>query len=175
MTTTESQSRPAEFSANRVLTNRQAWFFGSILAVIVAGAVLDWRLTATAMLGLSAVYFVVSTTDRVVLMLRALDGRTVLRISDEEALALPEKDLPKYTLLLPVYDEPDIVETLVQGIGQIDYPREKLEVLLIMEADDEATINAFHSAEFDWITPVLVPPSDPRTKPKACNLSLIHI
>jgi hypothetical protein len=65
----------------------------SILVVIVAGAVLDWRLTAMALLGLSAVYFVVSTTDRVVLMLRALDGRTVLRISDEEALALSEKEL----------------------------------------------------------------------------------
>ena len=175
MTTTENRpSRPAEYSANRVLTKRQAWFFASILAVIVAGAVLHWRLTATVLLGLSAVYFVLSTTDRVVLMLRALDGRTVLRISDEEALALPEKDLPKYTLLLPVYDEPDIVETLVQGIGQIDYPRDKLEVMLIMEADDEATISAFHAAEFDWITPVLVPPSDPRTKPKACNYALSH-
>ena len=74
MTTTDSQSRPSEFSANRVLTNRQAWFFGSILAIIVIGAVLNWRVTATALLGLSAVYFVVSTTDRVVLMLRARTG-----------------------------------------------------------------------------------------------------
>lgn len=171
-TTTDHHFRAAEFSASRVLTNRQAWFFSSMLAALVIGAAINWRATATLLLGLSAVYFVLSTTDRVVLMLRALDGKAVLRVSDEEALALSDDELPKYTLLLPVYDEPDIVETLVQGIGQIDYPRDKLEVLLIMEADDEATISAFHGAEFDWITPVLVPPSDPRTKPKACNYAL---
>lgn len=166
--------RPEQFSASRVLTNRQAWLLAAMLAALALAAVLNWRVTAAALLGLSAGYFVLSTTDRVVLMLRALDGRTVLRVSDEEALALSEKDLPKYTVLLPVYDEPDIVDTLVQGIGQIDYPRDKLEVLLIMEADDEATIRAFHAAEFDWVTPVLVPPSDPRTKPKACNYALAH-
>ncbi|MGE2722816.1 glycosyltransferase [Mycolicibacterium celeriflavum] len=164
--------RPAEYSARRVLTDKQAWFLAVLLAALVLGAAINWRATATLLLGLSAAYFVVSTTDRLVLMLHALDGRTALRISDKEALALPEKDLPKYTVLLPVYDEPDIVETLVRGIGLINYPRDKLEVLLIMEADDEGTINAFPAAQFDWVTPVLVPPSEPRTKPKACNYAL---
>lgn len=175
-TTDERRARSAEYSASRVLTTRQACCLAVLLAAIVIAAAFDWRMTSTVLIGLSALYFVLSTTDRVVLMLRGLDGRALLRVSDEEALALPADELPVYTVLLPVYDEPDIVETLVQGIGRIDYPRDRLQVLLVMEADDAATINAFDAAEFDWITPVFVPPSDPRTKPKACNYALsLHV
>jgi hypothetical protein len=58
---------------------------------------------------------------------------------------------------------------------KIDYPPARLDILVLLEADDFETI-----AEFDRINPprfihkIIVPASEPRTKPKACNYGLIH-
>jgi len=54
-----------------------------------------------------------------------------------------------------------------------DYPRDKLEVLLIVEADDFETATAADAASMDTRFSVIrVPPGNPRTKPKACNYAL---
>ena len=55
----------------------------------------------------------------------------------------------------------------------LEYPRDKLQVLLLLEADDDVTIEAARECgESEVITIVLVPPAEPRTKPKACNYGL---
>ena len=46
-------------------------------------------------------------------------------------------------------------------------------MLLLLEADDDVTIEAAKAcAQSEVITIVLVPPAEPRTKPKACNYGL---
>ena len=46
-------------------------------------------------------------------------------------------------------------------------------MLLLLEADDQVTIDAAKACgESDVITILLVPPAEPRTKPKACNYGL---
>jgi cellulose synthase/poly-beta-1,6-N-acetylglucosamine synthase-like glycosyltransferase len=58
-------------------------------------------------------------------------------------------------------------------MAALEYPADKLQVLLLLEADDDVTIAAAKEcAESDAITILLVPPADPRTKPKACNYGL---
>ena len=75
-------------------------------------------------------------------------------------------------MLLPAYDEPDIVATLLEGVTRIDYPADKLDVYLILEEDDDATISAFKRQSVRNINLVVVPASLPRTKPKACNYAM---
>ena len=49
-------------------------------------------------------------------------------------------------------------------MAALEYPVDKLQVLLLLEADDDVTINAARNrADFDAITIVLVPPAEPRT------------
>jgi cellulose synthase/poly-beta-1,6-N-acetylglucosamine synthase-like glycosyltransferase len=48
-----------------------------------------------------------------------------------------------------------------------------MQVLLLLEADDDVTIAAAEGyQDSESVTIVLVPPADPRTKPKACNYGL---
>jgi cellulose synthase/poly-beta-1,6-N-acetylglucosamine synthase-like glycosyltransferase len=89
-----------------------------------------------------------------------------------EALAIPDDELPVYTVLLPVYDEPSIVTNLINGVGRLDYPREKLEILLLVEEDDIATQTALLDADLRSVRLVIVPHSLPKTKPKACNYGM---
>ncbi len=116
--------------------------------------------------------YVASAVDRYVLMISGLNHPALVQISDEEARAIPDADLPVYTVLLPVYDEPSIIENLVNGVGRIDYPRDRLELLLLIEEDDTATQDALAAAHLRDIRVVIVPHSQPKTKPKACNYGM---
>ncbi|HOW94750.1 MAG TPA: glycosyltransferase [Mycolicibacterium fallax] len=144
----------------------------SLLAVLVGFAV--WRPMGTAifLIGLCTLGYVLTMTDRVLIFRQGLKSRPIL-ISDEQARAIPDDELPPYTILVPAYDEPEVVGDLIAAMGALDYPVDKLQVLLLLEADDAVTIAAAQGcASSEVITILEVPPADPRTKPKACNYGL---
>jgi glycosyltransferase XagB len=89
------------------------------------------------------------------------------------AIAMDDATLPTYSILIPMYREAASVPRLLEAMRSIDYPRDKLDIKLVIEADDDETWQAIQSARpeshFDIIR---VPPSNPRTKPKACNYAL---
>lgn len=97
-----------------------------------------------------------------------------LRVDGQESGDQDEHDLPIYTILIPMLHERKVtIEDLANNITNLDYPAHKLDIKLILEADDHETIkiakNLHLPSRFEI---VLVPPSDPRTKPKACNYAL---
>ncbi|HTF08897.1 MAG TPA: glycosyltransferase, partial [Asanoa sp.] len=61
--------------------------------------------------------------------------------------ALDERDLPAYTVLVPLRDEAAAVPDLIATLGAIDYPAAKLEIILLLAEDDDETIDAAHTAE----------------------------
>ena len=94
-------------------------------------------------------------------------------MSDEEALSVPDSDLPFYTILLPAYNEASVIIKLIENLAQMDYPDDRLEVLLLVEQDDEETLSALRAAQPPpQFKLVLIPPAEPRTKPKALNFGL---
>jgi cellulose synthase/poly-beta-1,6-N-acetylglucosamine synthase-like glycosyltransferase len=69
-----------------------------------------------------------------------------------------------------------VVERLLVNLGGLDYPTEKLDIKLLLEADDEMTVTLAQDAVREGVLNaevVLVPPAEPRTKPKACNFGLL--
>lgn len=86
---------------------------------------------------------------------------------------LPAHDLPFYTVLVPLHREAGMVPQLVAALDALDYPRAKLDIKLILEAGDLATIAAVEALRLPARYSVLVaPPGQPRTKPRALNLAL---
>ncbi|MCJ8143705.1 glycosyltransferase [Ancylobacter sp. A5.8] len=81
--------------------------------------------------------------------------------------------LPRYSLLVPLYREARIVPQLIEALEALDYPPEKLQVLLVVEPDDRETTAALAARirrpGFDI---VVAPALGPRTKPKALNAAL---
>jgi cellulose synthase/poly-beta-1,6-N-acetylglucosamine synthase-like glycosyltransferase len=83
------------------------------------------------------------------------------------------RPLPKITLLIALYREPETLPVLLQALEALDWPRERLEVLLALEADDAATLAALASlAPPPFLRVLTVPPGEPRTKPRALNFAL---
>jgi len=96
-----------------------------------------------------------------------------VQVGDAEVAALDPRELPTYTVLVPVYKEANVVADLIANLGALDYPREKLEILLLLEENDTETIEAARAARPpSTITFLIVPPGHPQTKPKACNVGL---
>ncbi|TFV59162.1 glycosyltransferase [Mycobacterium sp. PS03-16] len=163
---------PAHLSARGLLGPRALLCLAAIAAALAA-AVGAWpSALAPAVTGACALAYLVSTVDRNYLLFRGLRSSAMLTVSADEALAIPDDELPVYTVLLPVYDEPTIVTNLINGVGRLDYPADKLEILLLVEEDDLATQEALLGADLQSVRIVLVPHSLPKTKPKACNYGM---
>jgi len=83
--------------------------------------------------------------------------------------------LPKYTILVPLYREANVLQPLVKALSSLHYPPSKIEVLLLLEPDDRETLAALEHAALPGNFRVLVAPdAGPRTKPKACNYGYEH-
>lgn len=163
---------PPELTARTPFSRGQQVVVAVLVTAMTVGMVLSWQTTTAILASMCAIYFLVSSVDKTMLVVRGMTGRGIITVSDADARAIADADLPVYTVLLPVYGEPEIVANLVAGVGQIDYPADKLDILLVLEADDTDTLAAIADADLGGITPVLVPPSEPRTKPKACNFAM---
>lgn len=84
-----------------------------------------------------------------------------------------DDDLPIYSVLVALYKESNQIEQLTQNLWGLDWPKEKLDIKLICEADDLETITAIENAKLPaCFELILVPPAKPRTKPKALNYAL---
>ncbi len=143
-------------------------------ATILSVGFAIWRplQTAVVLIGLCTFAYVLTMIDRVLIFRQGLAYRAIV-VSDEQARAIPDSELPRYTILVPAYGEPEVVGDLLEAMSRLEYPADKLQVLLLLEADDEPTIAAARDYEdSESVTIVLVPPAEPRTKPKACNYGL---
>lgn len=85
-------------------------------------------------------------------------------------------ELPRYAVLVPVFREVEVIDDLVAALLALDYPPDRLEIRLIVEADDGPTRDAARAAvRGTHLDVVEVPPSWPRTKPKALNFALATV
>lgn len=146
-----------------------------VLAVAVLASFVMWpSTTAVVLLTATNLVFLAAASFKVV---AAIVSRRLRRQDDtrpEVAPSLADEDLPLFTILVPAYREAGITRQLVDHLGGIDYPADKLQILLLLEEDDQDTIDAFRAtAAPDRVHMILVPASLPRTKPKACNVGLV--
>ncbi|MGZ3298609.1 MAG: glycosyltransferase [Asticcacaulis sp.] len=83
------------------------------------------------------------------------------------------QNLPSYSVIIALYKEAAVVPQLVRAMNAIDYPREQLEILFALEADDAETLSAFAAQTLPSHMRIIgVPPGSPRTKPRALNHAL---
>lgn len=81
--------------------------------------------------------------------------------------------LPVYTVIVALYREGRIAPRLVDALRHLDYPAAKLDIKLVLEADDQETMAALGRVRLPGFVEVIVaPPGMPRTKPRALNIAL---
>ncbi len=160
-------------SARSLVSKGQRNVLLSLAVLLIVGLVVNISATVSVVIGLITLAYVGAVLYRVYLFMRSTRRDVVEIVSDEEALAVSEEDLPLYTVLIPAYREASVINNLVEHIARLDYPVSRLEVLLLVEEDDEETLGALVDADpGPQFKLVVVPAAQPRTKPKALNFGL---
>ena len=160
------RERP-EGSARTVMTARQGFALAALLSALLAttGTVPIATLVALHMVGL--VLFSLCIALRVA---AAWSGSPP---SYPPLDPVDRRDLPIYTVLAVLYREAPVVPQLIEALDRIQWPRAKLEVRLVCEADDAETLDAIAAHGLPpHMRVVAVPPEGPRTKPKALTYAL---
>jgi cellulose synthase/poly-beta-1,6-N-acetylglucosamine synthase-like glycosyltransferase len=156
-----------EFSAQQPLTARQAgWAFVSMMLaadVYLLAPGLAWFLAG----------FACSLLFLAVIALRLLSFRPSSAGSPPQPAPVDDADLPVYTVLVPLYRETSVAHGLVEALNALDYPPDKLDIKIILEADDRPMRRLIGRMDLpSQYEVIVVPASRPRTKPKALNFAL---
>lgn len=160
-------------SAWTVFTRSQAVLLILLVAVVLIGAIIWPGTTLALLIAAAGIVFLICTAFKFFVAVRGAGHDVVEYVGKSEVQNLEDDDLPVYTVLVPVYREENIVAQLVDNLGGIDYPKDKLDVLILIEAEDDATREAVLKANPPSNFHVLiVPDGQPRTKPRACNVGL---
>lgn len=135
------------------------------LALMLPLATLPAKLAASLMLAMTPVF--------VVAALAVLTATIVSHEPVQSLPVLPNAALPSYTLIVPLYREGRVVRRLLARLCALDYPPEKRQVILAIEADDRETLAALATMTLPYgFVRLTVPPGLPRTKPRALNAAL---
>jgi len=162
-----------QFSASEVFTPRQLIFLfvWMTLSVIITAI---WPVASLSTLVLAiSIFLLLNFGLRMMLTWVGGDKHFDNLVTDAEVSRLDERTLPVYSVLLPMYHEAATLPNIAQALRSIDYPLSKLDIKLILEQDDEETINKAKELGLEGIFEIIrVPDSLPKTKPKACNYAL---
>ena len=151
-----------------------------VIAGAVAAGLIGGGLSTMPEVTLGALAALVAFPFLCVTLLRIVALREVVRFASNRRgkrlpalLGVDATDLPAYSVLVPLFQETNVLGGLVQSLQALDYPAAKLEVFLILEENDletqAAVLGLGLPAHFRTI---VVPDQAPRTKPKALNYAL---
>ncbi len=138
-------------------------FLGFAISPLAAGVAL------VAML--STIYFI-DVLFNLYIVLKSLHFSQEVDVSDKELQSLRDSNLPVYTILCPLYREAHVIPHFLKAIGELDWPKDKLNAILLLEEDDPDAKRVVASKLPEYVRAMIVPHSIPKTKPKACNYGL---
>jgi cellulose synthase/poly-beta-1,6-N-acetylglucosamine synthase-like glycosyltransferase len=155
------------------LSPRQRRVVVLVALVLVVALVLATELTVAALTSIITLVYVATLLHRWWLVRTTLRSDPAISVHDATARAVPDAELPVYTLLVPAYREPEVIEGLVAALDRLEYPRDRLDVMLLVEADDEPTLRAAEAVVVgEHMQVVVLPEGEPRTKPRALDYGL---
>ncbi|RKE86331.1 glycosyltransferase family 2 protein [Rhizobium sp. AG855] len=160
------KARP--LSARLVVTGDQGFLAGLFLSVVTLAA------TIAPYLSLSLVHFLVSAFHLGGLFLRLFvvaygQNQPLQKLAFEGDAGA----VPIYTVMVAIYREAAVVPQLLAALDALDWPKSRLDIKLVCEADDAETLAAIRAAgPGPHIEVIAVPSMAPRTKPKALTYAL---
>jgi glycosyltransferase XagB len=157
-----------EFSARRRVTTSQFTTFAIVavayLSLLIATP-FDFSFAITSLL--LSVFFLSVTALRLMCVMNS-EPPAPLRRQE-----LSDAELPVYSVLVPVFRETRVLGQLLAAMTQLDYPKHKLDIKIILEENDTPMHRAIAAMglpeHFDLI---IVPIGSPQTKPRALNYAL---
>ncbi len=164
---------PFSLSAIRTFSLFQKILLSAIILASVLGFIISPITTFKVLVAVLSTMYFTDVVFNLLIVLRSLQKSDEITFTKQELDEIDEKNLPIYTVLCPLYKEVHIFPQFLNAINKLDYPKDKLDILLLLEEDDLETIQVLDKLTLPfYIKKIIVPNSLPKTKPKACNYGL---
>lgn len=146
-----------------------------LFIALIVGLLLNWHTTIVVLLAFLTFLYFADLLFNLFLIYRSFSKPPEIFVAHDEFSKIPDSSWPSYTIMCPLYKEWQVVPQFIDAMQKLDYPTDKLQILLLLEEDDHETIEKV--SEFSLPSQfevVVVPHSNPKTKPKALNYALYH-
>lgn len=164
---------PHDHSALNTFTKGQVLITIGILAVIIFCSFLNLTSTVIALVAVLTFLYFSDIIFSLVILAKSLSLEPELTFPPDKIKKIKDANLPVYSILCPLYKEGNVLPEFITSINNLDWPKEKLDVLLLLEENDPETIATARQMHLPkHFRVVIVPHSLPKTKPKACNYGL---
>lgn len=131
---------------------------------------------------LNLVYFLINPY-KIYVFSRSFSPLNSIFIKNKQITELNYKELPVYTVLIPLKSEAQMVEQIIENVFSLDYPTDKLDIKFITEVNDKETIAALEkegigvssadaSIRSSSAQLIKVPVGIISTKPRSCDYAL---
>ncbi len=189
----ELRIKSPEYSASKVLYDWQRNFLILSLVVFFILLILEpGQVFFILFLVINLIYFIINPFKLIIALKGFESIRRKVNITQPEVRALDETSLPIYTILIPVYKESEVIPNIINNMNKLDYPKEKLDIKLLIEEKDSETIEACkkygiigepqetlfglsketYKEMVKMFDPIIIPDAPIKTKPRACNYGL---
>lgn len=188
-------NRTPDQSAYKVLYPKQKYFIISLIAAISVCVIISSAITFMVLFAIISVGYFIVNPIKIYISLRGFRGaRTPTRITEGELKLVQDEDLPVYTVLIPIFHEAKILSQNLRNMYNLNYPKNKLDIKILLEENDEETINeakllglfgspkkiveGIPSKEYTEFLKlfdlIVIPSAKVITKPRACNYGLLR-
>ncbi len=160
-------------TAAKILTKGQKVLILAAGVTLTAALIVNWHAVVFSLLAAFTIIYFFDLVFSMVLVFQSFKAGQEITISESEKNTAPIGGWPLYTVFCPLYHEWQVAPQFVRAMQALDYPKDKLEIFLLLEEDDEETVNKIGELQLpENIKAIVVPHSLPKTKPKALNYGL---
>jgi glycosyltransferase XagB len=148
------------------------WQALAMTVVVLALMIGQWFGFGAAVMAVLAIPFLSAAILKIYAVLHGFQCATS-NVPEHTAPMFLADVLPRYSVLVPLFREPDVAADLIDALKAIDYPPGRLQILLILETGDAATALALALLDLPPdISIITVPAGQPQTKPRALNYAV---
>jgi cellulose synthase/poly-beta-1,6-N-acetylglucosamine synthase-like glycosyltransferase len=154
----------------------QKWVLALLLFIFAILLIINWHFTLVILLSVLTILYFADLLFNGFLIYQSFTNVPEISVSRYELNKLLEEDLPVYTIFCPLYKEWRVVPQFVEAMEKLEYPKDKLQILFLLEENDGETIQKVKDAKLpSQYEIIIVPHSNPKTKPKAMNYGLQYV
>lgn len=168
-TIAQAWARTAMHDANPDMSSRGIWrgqWVNALLVVLTVALVFPFGYSGLVLV-LNAASFTFFTYRLLISIAGLRDDR------DFSKMAELNDELPTYCVLLPMRNEkPEVVAKLIANISNLNYPTDKLDVVMLVDEDDDFLEAVTALPKPDHFRILSASAKFPFTKPKVCNYGL---
>lgn len=186
------ERNPAD-SAYKVIYPWQKYFIYLVCILLGASAILGNVTIFILLFSLLNIYYFIINPFKIFIATRGFKHSQIgVNITQKEVYDADITSMPVYSVLVPVYKEARVLPEIIKHMNDLYYPKDKLDVQILIEENDDETITAArrlgligepqvviegmtldeYKQYIKFIDVTIVPNADVKTKPRACNYGL---